>query len=161
MLILTRFFLLAIALLVLVAPTRAAELDNGERIFQTSFGVITAFGLKKQLDADPQCQSKSFANFDLNQFLDAIPKDFLTRPNQRQGIAQQFADYFQKLDQIELPSGKNLVLTYQDLKQSPAVVEHQQKAGGDASAYCDKIYSHASDVFQKQIDSIKLLVVKK
>ncbi len=142
-------------------PAQAAELDNGERIFHASFGVITAFGLKKQIDADPNCRGKSFADFDLNQFLDAIPKDFLTRPNQRQGIAQQFADYFQKLDQIELPSGKNMALTYQDLKQSPAVVEHQQKAGGDASAYCDKIYSHASDVFQKQIDSIKLLVVKK
>ena len=160
MLILTRLFPLILALL-LCAPAKAADMDNTERIFQTSFGVITAFGLKKQLDADPQCKTKSFANFDLNQFLDAIPKDFLTKPNQRQGIAQQFSDYFLQLDQIVFPSGKNLAVTYQDLKQSPAVVEHQQKAGGDASAYCDKIYSHASDVFQKQIDSIKLLVVKK
>ena len=160
MLILTRLFPLILALL-LCAPAKAADMDNTERIFQTSFGVITAFGLKKQLDADPQCKTKSFANFDLNQFLDAIPKDFLTKPNQRQGIAQQFSDYFLQLDQIVFPSGKNLAVTYQDLKQSPAVVEHQQKAGGDASAYCDKIYSHASDVFQKQIDSIKQLVVKK
>ena len=160
MLILTRLFPLILALL-LCAPAKAADMDNTERIFQTSFGVITAFGLKEQLDADPQCKTKSFANFDLNQFLDAIPKDFLTKPNQRQGIAQQFSDYFLQLDQIVFPSGKNLAVTYQDLKQSPAVVEHQQKAGGDASAYCDKIYSHASDVFQKQIDSIKLLVVKK
>jgi hypothetical protein len=160
MLILTRLFPLILALL-LCAPAKAADMDNTERIFQTSFGVITAFGLKKQLDADPQCKTKSFANFDLNQFLDAIPKDFLTKPNQRQGIAQQFSDYFLQLDQIVFPSGKNLAVTYQDLKQSPAVVEHQQKAGGDASAYCDKIYSHASDVFQKQIDSIKQLVVRK
>jgi len=142
-------------------PVQAAELDNGERIFHASFGVITAFGLKKQIDADPNCQGKSFADFDLNQFLDAIPKDFLTKPGQREGIAGQFKDYFQKIDQIELPSGKNIAVTYQDMKKAPAVVEHQQKESADPSAFCKKIYDMSGEIFQKQIDSIKQLIVKK
>lgn len=145
----------------LALPVQAADMDNSERIFQASFGVITAFGLKKQIDADPNCQGQSFADFDLNQFLDAIPKDFITKPGQRQGIASQFADYFQKLEQIQLPSGKNIVLTYQDVKKSPAVVEYQQQQSADASAYCKKIYDISGDIFQRQIDSIKQLVVKK
>ena len=132
-------------------PVHAADLDNTERIYQASFGVITAFGLKKQIDADPNCQGKSFAGFDLNQFLDAIPKDFLTKPGQRQGIANQF----------QLPSGKKIAQHYQDIKQSPDVVQFQQNAGGDASAYCKKIYDMSGDIFQQQIDSIKQLIVKK
>ncbi|NBX60885.1 MAG: hypothetical protein EBT67_00320 [Betaproteobacteria bacterium] len=142
-------------------PVHAAEMDNGERIFQASFGVITAFGLKKQMDADPGCQGKSYANFDLNQFLDAIPKDFLTKPNQRQGIEKQFLDYFQKLDEIQLPSGKNIASTYQEMKKSPTVVEYQQKESADTSAYCKKVYELTGDIFQRQIDSIKQLIVKK
>lgn len=142
-------------------PVHAADLDNTERIYQASFGVITAFGLKKQIDADPNCQGKSFAGFDLNQFLDAIPKDFLTKPGQRQGIANQFSDYFEQLDQIQLPSGKKIAQHYQDIKQSPDVVQFQQNAGGDASAYCKKIYDMSGDIFQQQIDSIKQLIVKK
>jgi hypothetical protein len=148
-------------LLTLAAPVQAAELDNSERIFQATFGVITAFGLKKQIDADPNCKGQTFNDFDLNVFLDAIPKDFLTRPGQREGINKQFVDYFQKLDQIEFPSGKKIDATYQDMKKSPAVVEYQQKQGADASAYCKKIFELSGDMYQKQIESIKLLVVKK
>jgi hypothetical protein len=117
--------------------------------------------LKKQIDADPNCQGKSFADFDLNQFLDAIPKDFLTKPGQRQGIAKQFSDYFEKLEQIQLPSGKNIAMTYQDIKNAPDMLAHQQKESADTSAYCTKIYELSGDMFQKQIDSIKQLVVKK
>ena len=142
-------------------PVHAADLDNTERIYQASFGVITAFGLKKQIDADPNCQGKTFADFDLNQFLDAIPKDFLTKPGQRQGITKQFSDYFERLEQIQLPSGKNIVMTYQDVKNAPDVLAHQQKESADTSAYCKKIYEMSGDIFQKQIDSIKQLVVKK
>lgn len=155
------FHLVGLCALLLNMPLKAAELDNGERIFQASFGVITAFGLKKQIDADPGCQGKSFAKLDLNQFLDAIPKDFLTKPNQRQGIEKQFLDYFQKLDDIQLPTGKNIASTYQDLKKSPAVVEYQQKESNDPSAYCKKIDEITGEIFQKQIDSIKQLIVKK
>jgi hypothetical protein len=53
------------------------------------------------------------------------------------------------------------VLTYQDVKKSPAVVEYQQQQSADASAYCKKIYDISGDIFQRQIDSIKQLVVKK
>jgi len=148
-------------LLTLASPVQAAELDNSERIFQAAFGVITAFGLKKQIDADPNCKGQSFPDFDLSVFLDAIPKDFLTKPGQREGINKQFVDYFQKLDQIEFPSGKKLDATYQDMKKSPAVVEYQQKQSADASAYCKKIFEMSGDMYQKQIESIKLLVVKK
>ena len=147
--------------LTIAVPVQAAETDNSERIFQATFGVITAFGLKKQLDADPNCQGQSFADFDLNTFLDAIPKDFLTRPGQREGISKQFVDYFQKLDQIEFPSGKKIDVTYQDMKKSPAGVEYQQKESADKAAYCKKIFEISGDIYQKQIESIKQLVVKK
>jgi hypothetical protein len=59
----------------------AAEMDNGDRIYQATFGVITAIGFKKQMDADPICKGSVYPDFDLNQFLDAIPKDFLTDPD--------------------------------------------------------------------------------
>lgn len=153
--------LLGLCAWVAVWPVHAAEMDNGERIFQASFGVITAFGLKKNLDADPDCKAKTFANFDLNQFLDAIPKDFLTKPNQRQGIEQQFLDYFQKIDEIQLPSGRNIAATYQAMKQSPEVVAYQKSQSTDPSAACKKMYELSGEIFQKQIDSIKLLIVKK
>lgn len=145
----------------LALPVHAADLDNTERIYQASFGVITAFGLKSQIDADPNCQGKSFPGFDLNQFLDAIPKDFLTKPGQRQGIANQFSDYFEKLEQIQLPSGKKIAQYYQDIKQSADLVKFQENAGGDPSAYCKKIYDMSGDIYQQQIDSIKQLIVKK
>jgi hypothetical protein len=156
-----KLFIYLSVLLTLAAPVRAAELDNSERIFQATFGVITAFGLKKQIDADPNCKGRAFRDFDLNVFLDAIPKDFLTKPGQREGIINQFAGYFQQLDQIEFPSGKKIDMTYQDMKKSPAVVEFQQKQSADASAYCQKIFEMSGDIYQKQIDSIKQLVVKK
>ena len=128
-------FMSMVCLIACAMPVHAADLDNTERIYQASFGVITAFGLKKQIDADPNCKGKSFADFDLNQFLDAIPKDFLTKPGQRQGITKQFSDYFEKLEQIQLPSGKNIVMTYQDIKNAPDVLAHQQKESADTSAY--------------------------
>ena len=37
----------------------AQETDNTERIYQATFGVITAFGFKKQIDADPICRGKA------------------------------------------------------------------------------------------------------
>ena len=154
---------LTIATLVLsfASALRAAEPSNDDRIYQATFGVITAFGLKKQIDADPNCKGQSFPDFDLNVFLDAIPKDFLTKPGQRQGITKQFSDYFERLEQIQLPSGKNIVMTYQDIKNAPDVLAHQQKESADTSAYCKKIYEMSGDIFQKQIDSINQFVVKK
>jgi hypothetical protein len=156
-----KLFIYVSVLLTFATPLHAAESDNTDRIFQATFGVITAFGLKKQIDADPNCKGQTFSDFDLNIFLDAIPKDFLTRPGQREGITKQFADYFQKMDQIEFPSGKKIEATYQDMKKSPAVVEFQQKQSADASAYCQKIFEMSGDIYQKQIESIKQLVVKK
>lgn len=156
-----KLFIYLSVFLTLAAPARAAELDNSERIYQATFGVITAFGLKKQIDADPNCKAQAFKDFDLNVFLDAIPKDFLTKPGQREGIIKQFAGYFQQLDQIEFPSGKKIDMTYQDMKKSPAVVEFQQKQSADPSAYCQKIFEMSGDIYQKQIDSIQQLVVKK
>jgi hypothetical protein len=65
------------------------------------------------------------------------------------------------LDEIQLPSGKNIASTYQEMKKSPTVVEYQQKESADTSAYCKKVYELTGDIFQRQIDSIKQLIVKK
>jgi len=97
-----------IALTSVVHSLYAAETDNTERIYQATFGVITAFGFKKQIDADPICRGKAYPDFDLNQFLDAIPKDFLTHPGQREGIVKQFQGYFENLDTLQLPTGQTI-----------------------------------------------------
>ncbi len=150
-----------IAVLLLTHPVHAAEMDNTDRIYQTTFGVITAIGFKKQIDADPICKGKRYPDFDLNQFLDAIPKDFLTRPGQREGIANQFKGYFQNLDTIQLPNGQTVPLAYQDLKKNTALLLRKETESSDVADLCQKMYGNSEAIFKKQIDSIQLLVVKK
>jgi hypothetical protein len=139
----------------------AAEMDNGDRIYQATFGVITAFGFKKQMDADPICKGATYPDFDLNQFLDAIPKDFLTHPGQREGIANQFKGYFQNLDTLQLPNGQTVPVAYQELKKSTALLLRKETESSDMADLCQKMYGNSDKIFKQQIESIKLLMVKK
>jgi len=139
----------------------AAETDNSERIYQATFGVITAFGFKKQIDADPICRGKAYPDFDLNQFLDAIPKDFLTRPGQREGIVKQFQGYFENLDTLQLPTGQTIPVAYQELKKGTALLLRKETESSDVADLCQKMYANSELVFKTQIESIKSLAVKK
>ncbi len=139
----------------------AAEMDNTERIYQATFGVITAFGFKKQIDADPICRGKAYADFDLNQFLDAIPKDLLTRPGQREGIVKQFQGYFENIDSLQLPTGQTIPMAYQELKKGTALLLRKETESSDVADLCQKMYSNSDLIFKTQIESIKALIVKK
>jgi hypothetical protein len=139
----------------------AADTDNSERIYQATFGVITAFGFKKQIDADPICRGKAYPDFDLNQFLDAIPKDFLTRPGQREGIVKQFQGYFENLDTLQLPTGQTIPVAYQELKKGTALLLRKETESSDVADLCQKMYANSELVFKTQIESIKSLAVKK
>lgn len=152
---------IATVLFSLGSALQAAELSNDDRIYQATFGVITAFGYKKQIDADPICKGKSYPDFDLEQFLNAIPKDFLTRPGQREGIANQFKGYFQNLDTVQLPSGQTIPVAYQELKKSTALLLRKETESSDVSDLCQKIYDDSDKIFKKQIQSIQQLIVKK
>ncbi len=151
----------AVAVLCLTTSVHAAELSNDDRIFQATFGVITAFGYKMQIDADPICKSKAYPDFDLNQFLNAIPKDFLTHPGQREGIANQFKGYFQNLDTLKLPTGQTIPVAYQELKKSTALLLRKETESSDMSDLCQKIYNESDTLYKKQIESIQRLIVKK
>ena len=150
-----------IALTLVVHSLHAAETDNTERIYQATFGVITAFGFKKQIDADPICRGKAYPDFDLNQFLDAIPKDFLTRPGQREGIVKQFQGYFENLDTLQLPTGQTIPVAYQELKKGTALLLRKETESSDFADLCQKMYGNSDLIFKTQIESIKSLVVKK
>ena len=140
---------------------QAAELSNDDRIYQATFGVITAFGYKMQIDADPICKGKAYPDFDLNQFLNAIPKDFLTRPGQREGIANQFKGYFQNIDTLKLPSGQTIPVSYQEVKKGAALLLRKETESSDVADLCQKIYDDANKIFKMQIQSIQQLIVKK
>ena len=150
-----------IALSLVGTALHAAETDNSERIYQATFGVITAFGFKKQIDADPICRGKAYPDFDLNQFLDAIPKDFLTRPGQREGIVKQFQGYFENLDTLQLPTGQTIPVAYQELKKGTALLLRKETESSDVADLCQKMYANSELVFKTQIESIKSLAVKK
>jgi hypothetical protein len=150
-----------IALTSVVHSLHAAETDNTERIYQATFGVITAFGFKKQIDADPICRGKAYPDFDLNQFLDAIPKDFLTRPGQREGIVKQFQGYFENLDTLQLPTGQTIPVAYQELKKGTALLLRKETESSDFADLCQKMYGNSDLIFKTQIESIKSLVVRK
>ena len=154
---------LIIATLVLSFGTalHAAEPSNDDRIYHATFGVITAFGYKKQIDADPICKGKAYPDFDLNQFLNAIPKDFLKRPDQLEGIANQFKGYFQNIDTLQLPSGQTIPVSYQELKKGTALLLRKETESSDMSDLCQKIYDDADKIFKTQIQSIQKLIVKK
>ena len=154
---------LTIAALILLfgAALQAAELSNDDRIYQATFGVITAFGYKMQIDADPICKGKAYPDFDLNQFLNAIPKDFLTRPGQREGIANQFKGYFQNIDTLKLPSGQTIPVSYQEVKKGAALLLRKETESSDVADLCQKIYDDADKIFKTQIQSIQQLIVKK
>ncbi|NQW67202.1 MAG: hypothetical protein HQ455_08305 [Burkholderiales bacterium] len=139
----------------------AAEMDNTERIYQTTFGVITAFGFKKQIDADPICRGKAYPDFELNQFLDAIPKDFLTHPGQREGIVKQLQGYFENIDSLQLPTGQTIPVAYQELKKGTALLLRKETESSDVADLCQKMYSNSDLIFKTQIESIKALIVKK
>jgi len=139
----------------------AQETDNTERIYQATFGVITAFGFKKQIDADPICRGKAYPDFDLNQFLDAIPKDFLTLPGQREGIIKQFQGYFENINSLQLPTGKTIPVAYQELKKGTALLLRKETESSDVADLCQKMYSNSDLIFKTQIESIKALIVKK
>ena len=139
----------------------AADMDNSDRIYQSTFGVITAMGFKKQIDADPICKGKAYPDIELDHFLDAIPKDFLTRSGQREGIANQFKGYFQNIDTLQLPTGQTIPVAYQELKKSTALLLRKETESSDVGDLCQKMYANADRIFQSQIESIKLLVVKK
>jgi Asp-tRNA(Asn)/Glu-tRNA(Gln) amidotransferase A subunit family amidase len=157
---LSRFALVSAAFSLCTA-LQAAEMDNGDRIYHATFGVITAVGFKKQIDADPICKGKTYADFDLNQFLDAIPKDFLTHPKQREGITNQFKGYFENIDTLKLPTGQTIPVAYQELKKGTALLLRKETESSDMADLCQKMYADAGLIFQKQIDSIKQLIVKK
>jgi len=160
-LIFTKFLITATCLLCCNMASYAAEMDNGDRIYQATFGVITAIGFKKQMDADPICKGSIYPDFDLNQFLDAIPKDFLTHPGQREGIANQFKGYFQNIDTLQLPNGQTVPVAYQELKKSTALLLRKETESSDMADLCQKIYGNSDKIFKQQIESIKLLIVKK
>jgi hypothetical protein len=139
----------------------AAETDNTERIYQATFGVIAAFGFKKQIDADPICRGKAYPDFDLNQFLDAIPKDFISRPGQREAIVKQFQGYLENLDTLQLPTGQTIPVAYQQLKKGTALLLRKETESSDVADLCQKMYSNSDSIFKTQINSIKSLAVKK
>lgn len=139
----------------------AADMSNDDRIYQATFGVITAFGYKMQIDADPICKGKAYPDFDLEQFLNAIPKGFITRPGQREGIANQFKGYFQNIDTLQLPSGQTIPVAYQELKKSTALLLRKETESSDVADLCQKLYDDSDQIFKKQVQSIQQLVVKK
>jgi len=140
---------------------QAAEFSNDDRIYQATFGVMTAFGYKMQIDADPICKGKAYPDFDLNQFLNAIPKDLLTHSGQREDIANQFKGNFQNINTMQMPSGKTISMSYQDLKKGTALLLRKETESSDVSDLCQKIYDDADKIFKKQIQNIQQLNVKK
>jgi len=140
---------------------QAAEPSNDDRFDQATFGVVTAFGYKMQIDADPICKGKAYPDFDLNQFLNAIPKAYLTRSGQREDIANQFKGYFQSIDTVQLPSGQTIPMAYQDLKKGTALLLRKETESSDVSDLCQKIYDDANKIFKMQIQNIQQLIVKK
>lgn len=154
-------WVLLITLLSIGNVLHAGETDNDERIYQTTLGVVAAFGFKKQIDADPICRGKAYPDFDLNQFLDAIPKDFISRLGQREDIVKQFQGYFENLDTLQLPSGQTIAVAYQELKKGTALLLRKETESSDVADLCQKMYSNSDSVFKTQIDSVKSLAVKK
>jgi hypothetical protein len=139
----------------------AGETDNTERIYQATFGVIAALGFKKQIDADPICRGKTYPDFDLNQFLDAIPKDFISDPGQREAIVKQFQGHLENLDTLQLPTGQTIPVAYQELKKGTALLLRKETESSDVADLCQKMYSNSESIFKTQIDSIQSLAVKK
>jgi hypothetical protein len=62
---------------------------------------------------------------------------------------------------VQLPSGKTIPVSYQDLKKSTALLLRKETESSDVADLCQKIYDDADKIFKKQIQSIQLLVVKK
>jgi hypothetical protein len=93
--------------------------------------------------------------------LDAIPKDFLTRPGQREGIVKQFQGYFENLDTLQLPTGQTIPVAYQELKKGTALLLRKETESSDVADLCQKMYANSELVFKTQIESIKSLAVKK
>ena len=139
----------------------AGETDNTERVSQATWGVIAAFGFKKQIDADPICKGKAYPDFDLNQFLDAIPKDVISHPGQREGIVKQFQSYFENIDTLQLPTGKTIAVAYQEMKKGTALLLRKETESSDVADLCQKMYSNSDSIFKTQIDSVISLTVKK
>jgi hypothetical protein len=154
-------WVLSITLLSMGTALHAGETDNAERIYQATFGVVAAFGFKKQIDADPICRGKAYPDFDLNQFLDAIPKDFISRPGQREGIVKQFQGHLENVDTLQLPTGKTIPVAYQELKKGTALLLRKETESSDVADLCQKMYSNSDNIFKTQIDSIKSLAVNK
>lgn len=152
---------LFITLLSVGNALHAGDTDNTERINQATLGVVAAFGFKKQIDTDPICRGKAYPDFDLNQFLDAIPKDFISRPGQREAIVKQFQGYLDNLDTLQLPSGQTIPVAYQELKKGTALLLRKQTESSDVADLCQKMYSNSNSIFKTQIDSITSLSVKK
>jgi hypothetical protein len=152
---------LLITLLSMGNALYASETNNTERIDQATFGVAAAFGFKKQMDADPICKGKAYPDFDLNQFLDAIPKDFISRPGQRESIVKQFQGHLENLDTLQLPTGQTIPVAYQQLKKGTALLLRKETESSDVADLCQKMYSNSDSIFKTQIDSIKSLAVKK
>lgn len=139
----------------------AGDTDNTERMNQATLGVIAAFGFKKQIDADPICKGKAYPDFDLNQFWDAIPKDFISHPGQRERIVKQFQGYLENLDALQLPTGQTIPVAYQELKKGTALLLRKETESSDVADLCQKMYSNSDSIFKTQIDSITSLSVKK
>jgi hypothetical protein len=152
---------LLITLLSVGNALHAGETDNTERINQATLGVSAAFGFKKQIDADPICKGKAYPDFDLNQFWDAIPKDIISSPGQRERIVKQLQGYLENLDTLRLPTGQTIPVAYQELKKGTALLLRKETESSDVADLCQKLYAISDSIFKTQIDSIKSLSVKK
>jgi hypothetical protein len=153
--------IIATLLLFVVKALHAAEISNDHPIYQATFGVMTAFGYKMQIDADPICKGKAYPDFDLNQFLNAIPTASLTHSGQRDDIANQFKGYLQNINTMQLPSGQTIPMSYQDLKKGTALLLRKETESSDVADLCQKIYDDADKIFKRQIQNVQQLNVKK
>jgi hypothetical protein len=93
--------------------------------------------------------------------LDALPKDFISRPGQREGIVKRIQDYFENLDTLQLPTGQTIPVAYQELKKGTALLLRKETESSDFADLCQKMYSNSDSIFKTQINSIKTLTVKK
>lgn len=145
------FFIVVFA----ASQATASEPTEDERIAKAIQQIITSLLIKYELDSDINCQTKKYADFNLNEFVDSFPKINMLE-SEKSKMIKTIKDAADKI-KITKPQNSDKTIsqiTYLGMKD--AFIKANAQIGNGAN-YCDQLYTAAGNIFQKSKDNLKLM----
>lgn len=135
-------------------PTPPLSPQTREQVTRLTQHLMSAFMMRNELRLDPKCSGRTYPELDLNQFVEAVPRQMLSA-SEAQQMRTEFPKMLAQLYTQTLPSGARTgQIGYQNLVQQANTAELPATVPRE---HCDRMFHVIRSGYDRILSDVRQL----